>query len=68
LEAVAKSIQCIQKHTKLIKKRFNGQKLIKIQLTRLECGNFSQGAGTPGTERDIALSQLTVKELKRKGM
>jgi hypothetical protein len=31
----------------------------------LECGNFSQSAGTPGTERDIAFSQLAVKGLNR---
>jgi hypothetical protein len=30
----------------------------------LECGNFSQDAGTPGTERVIAFSQLAVKRLK----
>jgi hypothetical protein len=29
----------------------------------LECGNFSQDAGTPGTERVIAFSQLAVKGL-----
>jgi hypothetical protein len=38
------------------------QKLFKIQLT---CGNFSQGAGTPYAQRDIALSHLAVKELKK---
>jgi hypothetical protein len=32
----------------------------------LECGNFSQDAGTPSTERVIAFSQLAVKWLKRK--
>jgi hypothetical protein len=30
----------------------------------LECGNFSQDAGTSGTERVIAFSQLAVKGLK----
>jgi hypothetical protein len=30
----------------------------------LECGNFSQDAGMPGTERVIAFSQLAVKGLK----
>jgi hypothetical protein len=30
----------------------------------LECGNFSQDAGTPGTERAIAFSQLAVKGFK----
>jgi hypothetical protein len=30
----------------------------------LECGNFSQDAGTAGTERVIAFSQLAVKGLK----
>jgi hypothetical protein len=29
----------------------------------LECGNFSQDAGTPGTKRVIAFSQLAVKGL-----
>jgi hypothetical protein len=29
----------------------------------LECGNFSQDAGTPGNERVIAFSQLAVKVL-----
>jgi hypothetical protein len=29
----------------------------------LECGNFSQDAGTPGNERVIAFSQLAVKGL-----
>jgi hypothetical protein len=29
----------------------------------LECGNFSQDAGTPGTARVIAFSQLAVKGL-----
>jgi hypothetical protein len=33
----------------------------------LECGNFSQDAGTPGTERVIAFSQLAVKGLKQGG-
>jgi hypothetical protein len=28
------------------------------------CENFSQGAGTPGTQRDIASLQLAVKGLK----
>jgi hypothetical protein len=32
----------------------------------LECGNFSQDAGTPRTERDIAFSQLAVKGLSYK--
>jgi hypothetical protein len=31
----------------------------------LECGIFSQGVVTPGTERDIAFSQLAVKGLKK---
>jgi hypothetical protein len=33
----------------------------------LECGNFSQDAGTPGTERVIAFSQLAVKGLTSSG-
>jgi hypothetical protein len=32
----------------------------------LECGNFSQDAGTPGTERVIGFSQLAVKGLNKK--
>jgi hypothetical protein len=28
-------------------------------------GNFSQGAGTPGAQRNIAFSQLAVKGLKK---
>jgi hypothetical protein len=31
----------------------------------LECGNFSQDAGTLGTERVMAFSQLAVKGLMR---
>jgi hypothetical protein len=31
----------------------------------LECGNFSQDAGMPGTERVIAFSQLAVKGLSK---
>jgi hypothetical protein len=31
------------------------------------CGNFSQGAGMSGTERDIAFSQLAVKGLRERG-
>jgi hypothetical protein len=34
------------------------------KFNRLEYGNFSQDAGTPGTERVIAFSQLAVKWLK----
>jgi hypothetical protein len=34
------------------------------KLNWLECGNFSQDAGTPGTERVIAFSQLAVKGLR----
>jgi hypothetical protein len=30
-----------------------------------DCGNFSRGAGTLGTERDSAFSQLAVKGLHR---
>jgi hypothetical protein len=33
----------------------------------LECGNFSQDAGTPGSERVIAFSQLAVKGLNWSG-
>jgi hypothetical protein len=39
------------------------QRLFKIQLTRV--WNFSQGDGTPGTERDIAFSKLAVKVLNK---
>jgi hypothetical protein len=35
------------------------------KFNRLECGNFSQDAGTPGTERVITFSQLAVKGLKK---
>jgi hypothetical protein len=35
------------------------------QFNWLECGNFSQYAGTPGTERVIAFSQLAVKGLTK---
>jgi hypothetical protein len=31
----------------------------------LECGNFSQGAGTPGTEKDIAFLLLAVKGFRK---
>jgi hypothetical protein len=51
LQREAKSIH---KHTKLIENRFSGYSLLKIKLT--DCENFSRGAGTPGTERDIAFS------------
>jgi hypothetical protein len=37
------------------------QKLFKFNWP--ESGNFSQGAGTPGTDKDIAFSQLAVKGL-----
>jgi hypothetical protein len=36
------------------------------KFNRLECGNFSQDAGTHGTERVIAFLQLAVKGLKKK--
>jgi hypothetical protein len=35
------------------------------KLNWLECGNFSQDAGTSGTERVIAFSQLAVKGLSQ---
>jgi hypothetical protein len=38
---------------------------LKIDSVDQKCGNFSQDAGTPGTERVIAFSQLAVKGLKR---
>jgi hypothetical protein len=55
LQTDAKSIQCFQKHAKLIENRFG----------RLS-GNFSQDAGTPGTERIVVFSQLAVKGLNKK--
>jgi hypothetical protein len=60
LQTDAKSIQWFQKLTKLIEHRFSRSKVIQNSI-----GNFSQGARTPGTERDIAFSQLAVKGLKR---
>jgi hypothetical protein len=62
LQTDAKSIQCFQKHTKLIENRFSRSKVIPNSFDYLECGNFSQGAGTPGTERVIAFLQLTCDE------
>jgi hypothetical protein len=60
LQTDAKSIQYFQKHAKLIENQFSRS---KVQLTRVECGNFSQDTGTPGTERVIVFSQLAVKGL-----
>jgi hypothetical protein len=43
------------------------KKLTANQFSRskgIGCGNFSQGVGTPGNQRDIAFSQLAVKGLK----
>jgi hypothetical protein len=48
-----KEYSMFAKHIKLIENRFSRSKVIQI----------SQGAGTPGTERDIAFSQLMVKGL-----
>jgi hypothetical protein len=59
LQTDAKSIQCFQKHAKLIENRFSRSKV------RLEYGNFSQDSGMPGTEGVIAFSQLAVKGLKK---
>jgi hypothetical protein len=56
LQTDTKSIQCFQKHAKLIDS-------IDQKLNWLECGNFSQDAGTPGTQRVIVFSQLAVKGL-----
>jgi hypothetical protein len=58
MQTDAKSIQCFQKHAKLIENRLSRS---KVQLTRV--GNFSQDSGTPGTEGVIAFSQLAVKGL-----
>jgi hypothetical protein len=41
-------------HTQLIENRFSRSKVIQNFSDYLECGNFSQGAETPGTEKDIA--------------
>ena len=47
---------------KLIANRFSRSKVIQ---NAIECvGEFSQGAGTSGTQSDIAFSQLAVKGLK----
>jgi hypothetical protein len=40
------------------------QKLFKFQLT--DCGNFSQGAGTPGTEIDIGVFTAGGENVKRR--
>jgi hypothetical protein len=50
----AQRIQCSQKHKTLVGKNLVGQKLSTVW-------GISQGAETPGTQRDIAFSQLAVK-------
>jgi hypothetical protein len=55
MQTDAQRIQCSQKQTKL---NSVGQKFVSTVW-----GNFSQGAGTLGTLRDIAFSQLAVKGL-----
>jgi phage anti-repressor protein len=52
-------------YSKLIENRSSRSKVIQNSIDYLECGNFSQGAETPGTERDITFSLLTVKGLKK---
>jgi hypothetical protein len=47
-----------QKHKNLIANQFRRSKVIDYVW-----GNFSQGAGTPGTQRNIAFSQLAVRGL-----
>jgi hypothetical protein len=56
-------------HCKQTQRAFNVFKntiidLVDQKFNWLECGNFSQDAETPGTERVIAFSQLAVKGLK----
>jgi hypothetical protein len=50
MQTDAQLIQCSQKHKKNIANQLSlvGQKLSTVW------GKFSQGAGTPGTQRDIA--------------
>jgi hypothetical protein len=60
LQTYAKSIECFQKHAKLIENRFSRSKVL---LTRV--WEILTDAGTPGTERVIAFSQLAVKGLTK---
>jgi hypothetical protein len=55
-----------QRAFNVFKNKLNGLKIDSVdqKFYWLECGNFSQDAGTPGTERLIAFSQLAVKGLK----
>jgi hypothetical protein len=57
----AQRIQCSQKHKNLIANRFSRSKVIQNAIEYV--GEFSQGAGTSGTQSDIAFSQLAVKGL-----
>jgi hypothetical protein len=54
-----RAFNVLKKHAKLIENLSVDQKF-----NLLECGNFSQDAETPGTERVIAFSQLAVKGLR----
>jgi hypothetical protein len=49
---------------KLIANQLSWSKLIDCVCGGRGRGDFSHGAGTPGTKRDIAFSQLAVKGLK----
>jgi hypothetical protein len=60
LQTKSKEHSMFSKTQKTGLKWIQDKKLFKIQLT--VCGNFLQGAGTPGTERVITFSQLAVKE------
>jgi hypothetical protein len=51
-------IQCSQNHKKLIANQFSRSEVINCV-----GGAFHKGAGTPGTQRDIACSQLVMKGL-----
>jgi hypothetical protein len=58
-DADAQRIQCsLKKKKKKLQIESVGQKISTVW------GNFSQGAGTPGTQRAIGFSQLAVKGLK----
>jgi hypothetical protein len=57
-----------QRAFNIFKNTLNWLKIVSVdqKFNWLECGNFSQDAGTHGTERVIAFSQLAVKGLKNK--
>jgi hypothetical protein len=55
-----------QRAFNVFKNKLNWLKIDSVdqKFNWLECGNFSQDAGTPGTETVIAFSHLAVKGLK----